>query len=137
MPKIFFKYFMIHSLFSSSSVLFTEFSCNLNRSFVVFLAQVIGQVVIQALIQVFVQLLGFYLDFFFGNCLLLKLLRMFFLVLENNPNVLKKDLFSVGILAVLVPLNLLTNLVCSLSASPNGKFRLCVSPEKQNVMQIY
>ena len=74
---------------------------------------------------------------FFGNFLLLKLLRMFFLVLENNPNVLKKDLFSVGILAVLVPLNLLTNLVCSLSASPNGKFRLCVSPEKQNVMQIY
>ena len=62
---------------------------------------------------------------------------MFFLVLENNPNVLKKDLFSVGILAVLVPLNLLTNLLCSLSASPNGKFRLCVSPEKQNVMQIY
>ena len=57
--------------------------------------------------------LGAGIVFFIGNILILKLLRIFSLALRNNPMLFRKDLFSLSFKLF----NILSNLICSLSAS--------------------
>ena len=48
---------------------------------------------------------GVLYSFFIGNLFLLKLLRIFSLALRNNSVLLRKDLFSIGNLALAIPFN--------------------------------
>ena len=67
--------------------------------------------------------------YFIGNILLLELLRIFLLPWEIT--LIKKDLLSTGILPLFISLNLLTNLLCSSSASFSDTFSTCVSLKEQ------
>ena len=68
---------------------------------------------------------------FIGNNLLLKLIRTFFLALNNNPKLFKKDFLS----SVFVPLSKLFNslmqLLCLLSAPSIDKSPSCISLKRQ------
>ena len=60
--------------------------------------------------------------FFTGNILLLKLLRIFSLAPGINPRLFKKYLFLTCFIPLSTFFNSFTNLLCSLSASPNANF---------------
>ena len=54
---------------------------------------------------------------------------MFSLTLKKSPSLFSNDFFLTGILPLFISLNLLTNLLYSLSGSSNDIFPSCISQE--------
>ena len=104
--------------FSSVIILFINSCSTFNLDFLCFLGSAAGSRV------------GILSKFFYGNNLLLKLLRTFSLSLNNNPKFFKKYLFLSHFISLSKFFDSLAKLFCFLSAFSIDKCPSCISLKK-------